>query len=57
MIDYIEINDEYCVYCLEQKRDKISCCSENHFVPFADLYEDQQSELLEEASRRINNGI
>jgi hypothetical protein len=38
----------YCCYCSDIKDEKISCCSENHFVPFEDLYEDQQEALIEE---------
>jgi len=43
---------EYCCYCLEPKADKLSCCSENHFLAFKDLYEkDQDFLLIEEASQ------
>ena len=38
----------YCCYCSEAKWGKISCCKENHFVPFGDLYEDQQEAIIEE---------
>jgi hypothetical protein len=38
---------EFCCYCLEQKGDKWSCCKENHFVPFQDLYLEDQKEIIE----------
>jgi hypothetical protein len=38
---------EYCCYCGNEKGEAISCCGENHFVPFSDLYEDLQKEILE----------
>lgn len=38
----------YCVYCLTPKGDRFSCCQENHFVPFDDLYPEDQAVLLEE---------
>jgi len=40
-------NGPYCCYCCDPKGEKYSCCSENHFVPFGDLYEDQQEEIIE----------
>jgi len=48
-------NEEYCCYCSTPKGDKFQCCSENHFVPFNDLYEDQQAEILE--MNEENNGL
>ena len=38
---------EYCVYCWEPRNGKMGCCQENHFVPFSDLYEDQQNYVIE----------
>jgi hypothetical protein len=38
---------EYCCYCAEQKTYG-SCCGENHFVPFEDLYEEDQKAMIEE---------
>ena len=38
----------YCVYCVTPKGDSRSCCQENHFVPFDDLYPEDQAALLEE---------
>ena len=38
---------EYCCYCTEQKTYG-SCCGENHFVPFEDLYEDDKEAMIEE---------
>jgi hypothetical protein len=39
--------EEYCCYCLEFKGEKISCCSENHFLTFADLDQDGQDSIIE----------
>jgi len=39
---------EYCAYCLEPKGDKYHCCQENHFIPFKELYEDCQMEIMKE---------
>jgi hypothetical protein len=39
---------EYCCYCTEPKGDKYTCCSENHFVPFEDLYEEDKEAMIEE---------
>ena len=46
----------YCVYCLTPKGDSFSCCQENHFVPFDDLYPEDQAALLEdEAPTNLSN--
>jgi hypothetical protein len=37
----------YCCYCTEQKTYG-SCCGENHFVEFGDLYEDDKEAMIEE---------
>jgi len=37
----------YCCYCCDPQGSKISCCQENHFVPFEDLYYDDQEHLIE----------
>jgi len=37
----------YCVYCTEPKTYG-SCCGENHFVEFGDLYEEDQEAMIEE---------
>lgn len=39
---------EYCCYCLQPQGDKYHCCQENHFVPFEDLYIDEQKDIIEE---------
>jgi len=39
---------EYCPYCMEQRGNKMSCCSEVHFIDFADLDEDTQREIVQE---------
>jgi len=38
----------YCCYCLETKGDRWSCCSENHFMEFTELYKEDQEILIEE---------
>jgi len=38
---------EYCCYCCEPKTSG-SCCYENHFVPFGDLYEEDKEAMIEE---------
>jgi hypothetical protein len=37
----------YCCYCTEPKT-SYTCCGENHFVPFGDLYDDDQEEMIKE---------
>lgn len=37
----------YCCYCLEPQEGKIGCCQENHFVPFGDLYPEDQHYIIE----------
>ena len=37
----------YCCYCLEPQGEKITCCFENHFVEFKDLYEEDQIAIIE----------
>jgi hypothetical protein len=39
---------QYCCYCTEPKRGKYSCCSENHFVTFGDLYEEDQNAIIQD---------
>ena len=41
-------HDDYCCYCAETKGSKYTCCHENHFVPFEDLYEEDKEALIEE---------
>jgi hypothetical protein len=36
----------YCPYCLTIKGDKIVCCQEADFIPFKDLYIEQQKEII-----------
>lgn len=50
--EFMASDTEYCVYCLEPKGDKRSCCEENHFVPFRDLdIEDQEYMLDDEVDK------
>jgi len=37
----------FCCYCLEVQGSKWHCCQENHFVPFGDLYPDEQESILD----------
>jgi hypothetical protein len=41
-------HDDYCCYCTEPKGDKYVCCSENHFIPFEFLYDDDKEAMIEE---------
>ena len=45
---YMTDDTEYCCYCSESRGSRLSCCQENHFVPFNDLYPEDQAALLEE---------
>jgi len=36
----------FCCYCLEPQGSKWHCCQENHFVPFGDLYPEDQEDIL-----------
>jgi len=40
-------DQKYCCYCLEPQT-SFSCCQENHFVTFNDLYEEDQSALIQQ---------
>jgi hypothetical protein len=42
-----DLSGTYCVYCTNPKNYG-SCCGENHFVPFEDLYEEDQEAMIEE---------
>lgn len=35
--DEIDEDELVCVYCGEPKGDSLSCCEENHFVPYKDM--------------------
>ena len=37
-----DLSGNYCCYCCEPQGSRFSCCSENHFVEFADLYEEDK---------------
>ena len=37
------MSELYCPYCLTPKGDKYHCCQENHFIPYEDLYPDEQA--------------
>ncbi len=37
----------YCCYCLEPKGESWSCCDENHFIEFKDLYIEDQKFIID----------
>jgi hypothetical protein len=37
----------YCCYCFQEKH-WIGCCGENHFITYADMYEDDQKSILDD---------
>jgi hypothetical protein len=45
--EFMSSEDLYCCYCGEHQNGA-SCCGESDFVPFADLYEDMQDEIVQE---------
>lgn len=55
---------EYCVYCMEPKGGKHSCCQENHFIPFEDFDNQDQMDIIDaeialvawQAEKEIANG-
>jgi hypothetical protein len=42
-----DLQGTYCCYCCEP-RNYGSCCGENHFVPFEDLYDEDKEAMIEE---------
>jgi len=40
-------NGPYCCYCCNPQGEKISCCDENHFIAFEDVYYDDQETWIE----------
>ena len=44
--EFIASDQEYCCYCGNEKEEG-PCCGENHFVTFADLFEDVQNVILD----------
>ena len=45
----------YCCYCTNPKTYG-SCCGENHFVEFGDLYEEDKEAMIEEYLKEEWNG-
>ena len=45
--EFLASEQEYCVYCGEEKSEKYDCCGENHYASFADLGEDVQTAILD----------
>lgn len=46
--EFMASDSKYCCYCLTPQGGKSSCCEENHFVPFRDLYEEDQEYMLDD---------
>jgi hypothetical protein len=46
MEEFSASSQEYCCYCCEPRSGN-SCCQENHFVEFKDLYEEDQIAIIE----------
>jgi hypothetical protein len=46
--EFMASKDGYCCYCGEAQHGRASCCGESDFVPFAELYEDMQDEIIQE---------
>lgn len=44
--EFMASSQEYCCYCCEPRTGN-SCCQENHFVEFKDLYEEDQIAIIE----------
>jgi hypothetical protein len=44
--EFVASDQEYCCYCGNEKEQE-QCCGENHFVTFADLFEDVQNVILD----------
>lgn len=42
-----EANVQYCSYCGEPRNHKIGCCSENHWILFSELAEEEQNMIAE----------
>jgi hypothetical protein len=45
--EFMSSGQEYCLYCIEPKGDRHSCCGENHFSTFADLPPEDQEYMLD----------
>jgi hypothetical protein len=45
--DDLRSKGNYCCYCVQPQDGKISCCQENHFIPFDDLYEEDKESLIQ----------
>jgi sulfur relay (sulfurtransferase) complex TusBCD TusD component (DsrE family) len=39
---------QYCCYCVERRGEKMSCCSENHWIEFRDLDDETQLDIVRE---------
>lgn len=48
IISDLKSDGPYCCYCCQPQEGKLSCCSENHFIDFGDLYEEDQKAMIDE---------
>jgi len=48
IVQELQDGGPYCCYCCQPKGCSISCCEENHFVPFSSLYADDQKAMIDE---------
>ena len=46
--EFMSSQAEYCLYCLEPKRDRLHCCGENHFAIFSELPKEDQESMLDD---------
>lgn len=47
IIKELKQSGPYCCYCCQPKSG-FGCCGENHFVPFGDLYPEDQKAMIDE---------
>jgi hypothetical protein len=52
--EFMQSDVRYCVYCIEPKDDKITCCGEYDFVPFRSLYPQDQRILIQKQLNEYN---
>jgi len=43
---YMNDDTQYCCYCGEGRGERFSCCSENHFETYAQMYKERKEEFL-----------
>jgi hypothetical protein len=57
MHEYL-LNDTtlYCCYCGDVKT-RHTCCQENHFIAYSEMYPEDQQDLLEYEMEKFNESI